>query len=562
MINEIKITQKYKSLSPFTWTNVPRFAVIAGVNGSGKTQLLELIHLASQQNNTVAKHVNLLANPSVQGKVQYIPAHQQFGNLEGNAGTRQQIEARTTQIIQYAQSPKEKKRDQNLNNLLAHLEQAAGRDLSSLETGELERLIPPNYVWYLDNGFNNQYIAELFKAYQAKVEAVKLEFFDKKQFLEPDAIHKQIGFPPPWELINEIFDRYGFAYHIRAPGGHNVHYNPVFQDKRNDENSIQFGNLSSGEKIIVSLVLWAFNQKLGEKNAVFLLDEFDAHLNPSMSRMFIEIVQDKLVKEYGIQVIMTSHSPSTIAYVDPQNLFWMERGKEFRQGDKKRIINLLSDGIMTYDEASQLLSCLVTSKEGVVLFTEGATDVVHLSTASEKLSIGKQYEMFPCNGANKLKQFLVGCPQGLIGTRKIVGIFDYDYEGRKCIAEIQKEAGFQKISDNLFVSKSNPNAYAVIIPVPKTEFVKYNYCPIEFLYDKSVLDGFKMLEKRDLKDINSLNDAQAQLSYTTYQGVSDLWFHKLTEMTTSKTAFANSVGALDPKVFENFKPIFDILGRL
>ena len=34
----------YKSIMPFVWDNIPDFVVMTGQNGTGKTQLLELIN--------------------------------------------------------------------------------------------------------------------------------------------------------------------------------------------------------------------------------------------------------------------------------------------------------------------------------------------------------------------------------------------------------------------------------------------------------------------------------------------------------------------------------------
>lgn len=48
MINSVKIIRKYKSLELFEWNGVPNLAVICGLNGSGKTQLLEAINSGVQ----------------------------------------------------------------------------------------------------------------------------------------------------------------------------------------------------------------------------------------------------------------------------------------------------------------------------------------------------------------------------------------------------------------------------------------------------------------------------------------------------------------------------------
>jgi AAA15 family ATPase/GTPase len=39
----IRIKGKYGSISELEWLDVPQFAVIMGVNGAGKSQLLEVI---------------------------------------------------------------------------------------------------------------------------------------------------------------------------------------------------------------------------------------------------------------------------------------------------------------------------------------------------------------------------------------------------------------------------------------------------------------------------------------------------------------------------------------
>ena len=47
---KIKVIQKYKALTPFETPDLPSFVVLTGKNGSGKSQLLQLIraclHLA------------------------------------------------------------------------------------------------------------------------------------------------------------------------------------------------------------------------------------------------------------------------------------------------------------------------------------------------------------------------------------------------------------------------------------------------------------------------------------------------------------------------------------
>jgi hypothetical protein len=51
-----------------------------------------------------------------------------------------------------------------------------------------------------------------------------------------------------------------------------------------------------------------------------------------MSNIFLEIVQDMLVKQFKIQVILATHSPSTVAYTPEENLFLMENSEILQKG--------------------------------------------------------------------------------------------------------------------------------------------------------------------------------------------------------------------------------------
>ncbi|MBK9356819.1 MAG: hypothetical protein IPN08_05435 [Bacteroidales bacterium] len=40
---KIEVIDTFKSVGPFTWDNIPSLSIITGLNGAGKSQLLELI---------------------------------------------------------------------------------------------------------------------------------------------------------------------------------------------------------------------------------------------------------------------------------------------------------------------------------------------------------------------------------------------------------------------------------------------------------------------------------------------------------------------------------------
>ena len=72
--------------------------------------------------------------------------------------------------------------------------------------------------------------------------------------------------------------------------------------------SIPISELSRGEQIAFSAILWSWGAKIKQKTEILLLDEFDAHLNPKLVEEFINIIQTIFIK-HGVTVIMTTHSP-------------------------------------------------------------------------------------------------------------------------------------------------------------------------------------------------------------------------------------------------------------
>ncbi|MBE9597754.1 hypothetical protein [Pedobacter sp. MC2016-24] len=52
---KISLQGRFKSLTSFEWDNIPQFVVITGPNGSGKTQLIELIYESITYQKTTNK---------------------------------------------------------------------------------------------------------------------------------------------------------------------------------------------------------------------------------------------------------------------------------------------------------------------------------------------------------------------------------------------------------------------------------------------------------------------------------------------------------------------------
>ncbi|MBK9356820.1 MAG: ATP-binding protein [Bacteroidales bacterium] len=147
---------------------------------------------------------------------------------------------------------------------------------------------------------------------------------------------------PPWELLNQVFSISNLPFEIDNPThilidfdikNLNSYFKPdpkyMYSIKLTHKllnKTIDFKDISSGEKTIMSLAfLHYYAQKKKSYKKLLLLDEPDAHLHPSLTKQFLEVVDKFLIKQYGAKVIMTTHSPSTIGLCDEDSIFIMEQ---------------------------------------------------------------------------------------------------------------------------------------------------------------------------------------------------------------------------------------------
>ena len=76
----------------------------------------------------------------------------------------------------------------------------------------------------------------------------------------------------------------------------------------------------------MSLALAIYNtQDSNGKPDLLILDEPDAPLHPEYSKLLIEILTEIVVKEAGVNVIITTHSPSTVALCPDNALYEIEK---------------------------------------------------------------------------------------------------------------------------------------------------------------------------------------------------------------------------------------------
>lgn len=413
---------------------------------------------------------------------------------------------------------------------------------------ELWKIVWDYYVKYRDNQINKFYNQEEWKTYKV---------LSDEEFIN-------LHWPKPWDIINQILEKFdSLNYRVNSPEwvDHRKTFKLQLIDINDNTNIPDFSNLSSWEKILMALVASIY--KTSSDNHfpdILLLDEIEASLHPSMVRNLLNVITEVFLQNWT-KVILVSHSPTTIALSPEDSIFIMKRSwlERIEKQSKEVAISILSEWFATIQDGKVYFENIIWSEKKCIIFTEWKTDINHIITSKNKLWITDyDFDVFTCWCANKLKQFLMWIPDWLFSDKKIIWIFDSDNEWIKEAIKIwSKFLG----DNNIFVSNSNSNVFSLLIPVPNQEFINYEYCPIEFLYDKSKLEENNFIEKRNIRDINNtqyIKDSGSFLNQSDLDSKNDLWFYKITEVNISKNTFSNSIISLfNESDFINFKPIFE-----
>ena len=107
---------------------------------------------------------------------------------------------------------------------------------------------------------------------------------------------------------------------------------------------------------------------------LLLLDEIDAPLHPSMTRDLLDILLNVIIREHNVRVILTTHSPSTVALAPESSIFLLQSrpdGHLLELISKNKAIRSLASGIPTlnvsFDDRRQVF---VESYRDAQVYTE------------------------------------------------------------------------------------------------------------------------------------------------------------------------------------------------
>lgn len=607
----LKLSSRYKSLQQgFEWNDIPSFAVITGVNGVGKTQLLEVIKGYSEKPDNHGRTLrivreitssskgseNLIFSEntsqrglSLQGLIEYVQNSDQ--RLVSLRNLDQYIKNCYNNINswreQYTQTTDKVERLQIENNIRNNEEEIRSYQTEKLNVSiyaydeELKRIarMLDKRVEDLSEDEIRQFANDNFESLTSVDELTRFLSSENQRYMrrityltethqreEADMLAAQ---ERPYQTINRIFRQYGFDYFDMLnpfPVDNKLNGEIRFQGKEGE--IVDYNSLSSGEQAIVQFVIWSYGQDFrGNRLNTMVLDEPDAHLHPSMCKMMVEIFSEMSAKKEigggGIRIIITTHSPSTVAFTPEGSLFVMQREadnkRSIRPTTSEDAVEILSDGIFTFSRAMSQFTQLSSSQKQNLVFVEGKTDVKHFNKAMQMLGYNLDVEFFDMHDATTLSNFITCTPARLFNKKSLIALFDCDREGNKGYKG--NDCGIEGVKEVTSEQSEGRSFCVMIIPPDGLE----KYCPVEYLYSKEVLDGNNVLTKRNFNEFTNL------ISFSTPDEAKNLSeeYDKETSIRPfkvnddRKNVFSDEVQHFsDPEVFRGFKPTLDLIAAI
>jgi predicted ATPase len=437
---KIILKDTYKSLRPFESEELNRLTIITGKNGSGKSQILELINKKSKKEASVAS-INLEISPSFE-KIQaegiikessIVIGHEHWKNIINNLlSSFKSLSQSSKQLINFiienkiqTNVPKNHPRElysqsQEYKELISKVSAELFSNHSTTPirvTGLVERrvlsqiYIPINerlfhfikeicthtgkaYTDLTDADFFNTPIQEKLidsnDLFSSQIELIFYNyakrrnqnrqnyFYKKEEGEENNSVSDEEflnTFTPPWQLINDILNKHNIDFYFKGIEKKEFTIEVSIDIKiykKSTNEAILFNDLSSGEKVIIGLIMKLFTSEYYGQSLAFpdllILDEPDAHLHPEMSKLLLEVLEETFVNKYGINVIISTHSPSTIALASENQIFQLTNGANsaLKKISKDEALKLLTGFLPTLS---------IDYKNHRQVFVESPTDV-------------------------------------------------------------------------------------------------------------------------------------------------------------------------------------------
>ncbi len=412
MSNQLTFSSAYKSITSLAAIDLPAFVVLTGRNGSGKTHLLEALKNGQVKSSLTENHNTEILlydwNSIIPKDTGVFHTHKhltQQSNWFTQIRTHQDqaFPVIRQQAIAMGVPPEHCTSLYKIKNLSRHkigefiADEAAaenaynqikqtlktyGQNISSntlghigdeslkklapvvarerpelfLETSESKFFSDKSFLWGEVDPFE-QAFGRLFSTYRDIIHHNdRLEKYpppeeDGQKFLDETQFIKEHGIPP-WDFVNKILETCNLDFRVNAPPLNEISSFEPKLKKLSSDVEMRFNDLSSGEKVLMSFALCLYNASDKRQKKKFpkllLLDEVDSPLHPSMVVSLLNTIQTVLVDGEDISVILTTHSPSTVALAPEVSLYKMNpTGPIIEKCSKGEALSILTTGVPT-----------------------------------------------------------------------------------------------------------------------------------------------------------------------------------------------------------------------
>jgi AAA15 family ATPase/GTPase len=346
----IQLNQDYKAFrSGFKQELEGNLIIISGVNGGGKTQLVDIMSMSSVIPKVAQPHnrAQYLIDSAISIEGAQLSSTDIFrrsfkDNVDianiSNANPRNihwnkdqawkyfsnwntwrsdalfsKSRAAISLLLAEAGKPTEPTYDQSKpNGTNTHITEA-----------EFLALIPDTFVWEQDDLFDN-HISTLFLDFAAKRHDEKARLgegaggFNNSEYIKN----------APWTKLNNLFEKLKFDFRFKTDYEYQspnivgkIAIFPILNGVIDKTDPRELSELSDGEKSIISLTFASLNEENRSVEKLLLLDEFDNTLNPSLIEAFYIVLDEFFIKK-GVVVVIVTHSPATISLAPKDARFY------------------------------------------------------------------------------------------------------------------------------------------------------------------------------------------------------------------------------------------------
>ncbi len=530
---QLRFKQTHKSVSQFNTVELSDLTIITGFNGSGKSHLLESINegksiidnipfseivlfdyktfflenesaFNNQQLNTEKQNAwqkfSQSSNPNIKNNLATYKNNLgidnynkivQIANGKPFMSLRKRDFTDTLLFQKYSEYKTKFYNFFNTPNVKNTVESKGLKSLALKIPTTIEQLDEDEFFDHytpvvLKNDFLPSQIGKLFLDYWYKYQMFEYKLIKTNKTYDPEnyrlEFEKKHG-PRPWVLITTILESFD-SFHYKINNPEDIIIEPfrtrsfsLTLTHKTKNISIPFSNLSSGEKILFSLVLSIY-KSVGDRifPSAILLDEVDASLHPSQIQNLLNVMNEVFILQNNVKVIIATHSPTTIALAEESNIFIVNRDGQNRiqKQNKQEALKILSEGFITLDEGLQIFDQF--SKKDLTIFTEG-NNISFIKKALEILnpelltSIEIVDSLKDRTGKNQLKtlfDFFTKMPH----KNKV--LFIYDCDVTTSFVEDNQTYGFifAKNENNNKVKKGIENLF-------KEEYFKDEFYPLK-----------------------------------------------------------------------------------